>query len=118
MKIPGPDHPISIEPFDGTVSVTVDGVEIARSDRALAMQEASYPTVFYVPRDDIAMDAALRSQKVTHCPYKGDAAHFSIAVAGETVENAAWSYEAPFGAVAGIAGHLAFYAGKADIKSE
>jgi uncharacterized protein (DUF427 family) len=117
MKTPGPDHPISIEPFDGTVSVSVGGVEIARSDRALAMQEAHYPAVYYVPREDVSMHVAQRSPKVTHCPHKGDAAHFSIAVADETVEDAAWSYETPFDAMAGIAGHLAFYTGKADVKA-
>ncbi len=117
MKIPGPDHPISVEPFAGTVSVTIAGVELARSERALAMQEASYPTVYYLPREDVAMEMVRISHKVTHCPYKGDAAHYCVCVAGQDVEDAAWSFEAPYEAVAGISGHLAFYAGKAEVST-
>ena len=35
--------------------------------------------------------------------------------AGGTVEDAIWSYEQPYPAVAAIAGHVAFYPDKADI---
>jgi uncharacterized protein (DUF427 family) len=99
MKIPGPDHPITIEPYPGTVRVRSGPAEIARSDRALALREASYPAVFYIPRDDVRLDVFKRSETVTHCPYKGDAAHYSLAMDGRDVENAAWSYEGPYEAV-------------------
>ena len=109
MKSPGPDHPIVIEPFSGTASVSVGNVEIARSGSALALSEASYPVVYYLPRGDVAMDLVQRSGKVTHCPYKGDAAHFTIHADGKTVEDVSWSYEQPYGAVAAIGEFLAFY---------
>jgi uncharacterized protein (DUF427 family) len=115
MKHPGPDHPIVTEAFSGSVSVALAGSEIARSDKALALNEASYPTVYYIPRADIVMAGLQRSEKVTYCPYKGDAAHFSVVAGGEAAENAAWSYEQPYGAVAAIAEYLAFYADKVDI---
>ena len=118
MKIPGPDHPITIVPFRGTVHVRSGSVEVGRSERALALREASYPTVFYVPRDDVRMEAFRRSETVTHCSYKGDAAHYSLAADGRDVENAAWSYEQPYEAVSAIGGHLAFYAGKVEISVE
>jgi uncharacterized protein (DUF427 family) len=118
MKLPGPDHPIHIEPYEGTVSVTVGGAEIARSTRALALSEAAYPTVYYLPRADVAMESFQRSEKVSHCPYKGDAAHYTASVPGAAIENAAWSYEAPYGAVADIEGHLAFYPGQVEITAQ
>ena len=115
MKVPGLDHPITTEPFSGSVSVMLNNVEIARSDGALALSEASYPTVYYIPRNDVAMDRFQRSDKVTYCPYKGDAAHFNANAGGEVIENAAWSYEQPYGAVVEIGEYLAFYADKAEI---
>lgn len=118
MKIPGPDHPITIEPYRGTVRVRSGSAEIARSGRALTMREASYPAVYYIPRDDVRLDVFKRSATVTHCPYKGDAAHYSLSEDGTGVENAAWSYEEPYEAVAAISGHLAFYAGKVEIVVE
>ena len=118
MKKPGPDHPIAVEPFAGKVSVFVNGVEVARSEAALAMSEASYPAVYYIPPGDVAMDRFQRSRKTTHCPYKGDAVHFSVTAGNDTVADAAWSYETPFDGVAEIAGHIAFYRDRADVVTE
>jgi uncharacterized protein (DUF427 family) len=55
-----------------------------------------------------------RSDRTTYCPYKGDAAYFSIALGGERSTDAVWSYEAPYPAVADIKDHLAFYPDKVD----
>jgi len=118
MKQPGPDHPIAVEPFAGIVSVWVNGVEMARSESALVIAESVYPAVYYIPRSDIAMDHFRRSQKVTHCPYKGDAAHFSVTADGQDTEDVAWYYETPYDGVAGIAGHVAFYRDLAEITAE
>jgi uncharacterized protein (DUF427 family) len=114
MKMPGPDHPITIGPASGRVTVRAGGAVIASSDRALALREANYPPVLYIPREDVAMDRLRRTDQYTHCPYKGDCAYFSVAAAGPQGENAAWSYESPYPAVAAIAGHLAFYPDRVD----
>lgn len=114
MKIPGPDHPIAIAPADGRVTVRAGGAVIASSDRALALREADYPPVLYIPRADVALDRLQRTGHATHCPYKGDCAYFSVPDAGARGTNAAWSYEAPYPAVAAIAGHLAFYPDRVD----
>ena len=50
----------------------------------------------------------------SHCPYKGDANYFSIVAGGSTADNAVWSYEQPFPAMAEIAGYLAFYPSRVD----
>ena len=52
----------------------------------------------------------------THCPYKGDANYFSIEANGKTLENAIWTYETPFPAMAEISGRLAFYPDKVTIE--
>lgn len=109
MKVPGPDHPIGISRFGRRVTVTADGDEIASSARALVLEEANYPPVHYIPREDADMDSLKPADHSTYCPYKGNASYFSIPALGERGRNAVWSYEAPYAAVADIAGYLAFY---------
>jgi uncharacterized protein (DUF427 family) len=114
IKIPGPDHPISITPFAGHVIVRLGDEVIADTKRALSLREASYPAVFYVPREDADMALLSPTSHATYCPYKGDCRYFSIPLGGERSVNAVWSYEKPYPAVAEIKDHLAFYPGRVD----
>jgi uncharacterized protein (DUF427 family) len=115
MKIPGPDHPITITANPKRVRALFEGHEIADSGAALTLQEANYPPVQYFPRADVAMDFLGRTPRSTHCPYKGDAAYFTIARDGVVAENKVWTYEEPYEAVAAIRGYLAFYADAVEI---
>src|ERR1700756_1530578 len=116
MKLPGPDHPITITANPKRVRVSADGVVIAETTHALTLKEASYPAVQYVPRQDAKMDLLKKTERVTHCPYKGDASYFSIKANGKTLDNAIWTYETPFPAMTEISGHLAFYPDKVKIE--
>jgi uncharacterized protein (DUF427 family) len=116
MKLPGPDHPITISANPRRVRVTAGDVIIAETSDALTLKEASYPAVNYVPRKDANMAMLKRSERVTHCPYKGDANYFSIVADGKTIADAIWTYEAPFPAMEEISGHLAFYPDKVKIE--
>ena len=116
MKLPGPDHPITITQNPRHVRVTAGDVVIAESARALTLKEARYPAVQYLPREDANMALFERSDRVTHCPYKGDASYFSVKADGKTLDNAVWTYETPFPAMAEISGHLAFYPDKVKIE--
>jgi uncharacterized protein (DUF427 family) len=114
MKLPGPDHPITIAPTPQRVRIRLGGEVVAETSRALTLQEASYPPVQYIPREDARMDLLSRTPRSTHCPYKGDASYYSIAAGGRQAENAVWSYESPYPAMAQIAGYLAFYPDRVD----
>ena len=114
MKLPGPDHPISIENNLSRVVVTLGGKVIADTRNALTLREASYPAVQYVPRRDVDMAALTRSQHTTFCPYKGEAAYFSIPAGGDRSVNAVWTYETPFAAMAQIKEYVAFYPDRVD----
>jgi uncharacterized protein (DUF427 family) len=114
MKLPGPDHPITIAPNPKRVRVTFNGRVIADTRRALTLREASYRAVQYIPRADVDMTLLERTTHATYCPYKGDASYFTLAVDGRVSDNAAWSYEAPYPAVAGIGEYLAFYPSRVD----
>jgi uncharacterized protein (DUF427 family) len=114
MKLPGPDHPITIAPNPKRVRVTFNGHVVADSTRALTLRETSLRPVQYIPRDDVDMRLLVRSTHATHCPYKGDAAHYSLRVDGRSAEKAAWTYETPYPAMAAIKDHLAFYPDRVD----
>ncbi|GLS42903.1 DUF427 domain-containing protein [Methylobacterium brachythecii] len=118
MKQPGPDHPITISPHGRRVRVIVDGAVIADTTRALALKEASYPVVLYIPREDAQWERFTPNTRSTHCPYKGDASYFDLDVDGSPRPAAVWSYENPFPAVAEIKDHLAFYSDKVDAIEE
>ncbi len=115
IKIPGPDHPISIERNFSRVIVSVAGRVIADTREALTLSEAHYPAVDYIPRKDVDMTLLARTDRTTYCPYKGDAAYFSIPAGGERSIDAVWTYEAPYPAVEAIRGHLAFYPDRVEI---
>jgi len=111
IKIPGPDHPISIHANPSRVVVTVGGKVIADTRAALTLREA----VQYIPRRDVNMAELARSEHTTYCPYKGDASYFSIPAGGDrSKNNAVWTYETPFEAMAQIKDYVAFYPDRVD----
>ena len=114
VKIPGPDHPISIKANPSRVTVTVGGKIVADTRAALTLREASYPGVQYIPRRDVDMTALARSEHTTYCPYKGDASYYSIPAGGDRSINAVWTYETPFDAMTPIQDHVAFYPDRVD----
>lgn len=116
MRIPGPDHPITIAATPKRVRVSVGGEVIAETNSALTLKEASYPPVQYIPREDADPAKLKRTEHSTYCPYKGDASYFSVVAGGKTLKNAIWTYETPYDSVKEIAGHLAFYPDKVTIE--
>jgi uncharacterized protein (DUF427 family) len=114
IKIPGPDHPITITRNPARVVVSVGGRTIADTREAMTLREAAYPAVQYIPRKDVDMSQLERSSHATYCPYKGDCAYYSIPAGAERSVNSVWTYEAPFAAVTEIKDHLAFYPDRVD----
>ena len=109
IKIPGPDHPISIQRNPARVVVSVAGRVIAESRNALTLRESDYSPVQYIPREDVDFTQLEQTDHATYCPYKGDCSYYSVPAGGKKSVNAVWTYEDPYPAVAQIKGHLAFY---------
>ncbi|HEY0339766.1 MAG TPA: DUF427 domain-containing protein [Steroidobacteraceae bacterium] len=114
QRVPGPDHPITIERNPARITVSVGGRVVADTRNALTLREASYPPVQYIPRKDVDMSLLERTQHTTYCPYKGDASYYSIPSGGAKSVNAIWTYEAAFPAVAEINEYVAFYPDRVD----
>jgi uncharacterized protein (DUF427 family) len=115
MKLPGPDHPITIAANPKRIQVRYNGHVIVDTKAALTLQEANYPPVLYFPREDAFMEYMSRTEKHTHCPYKGEASYYTLLMDGRFAEDAVWSYEDPYPAMDLIRGRLAFYPDKVDI---
>ena len=109
IRIPGPDHPISIQRNPARVVVSVAGRVIAESRNALTLRESDYSPVQYIPREDVDFTQLEQTDHATYCPYKGDCSYYSVPAGGKKSVNAVWTYEDPYPAVAQIKGHLAFY---------
>ena len=114
IKLPGRDHPISIQPNRARVIVSVAGRVIADTRNALTLREADYPAVQYIPPEDVDFSQLERTDHGTYCPYKGDSSYYSVPAGGKKSVNAVWSYDDPYPAVAQIKGHVAFYPDRVD----
>jgi uncharacterized protein (DUF427 family) len=109
------DH-IKISPASGTYVIRAGGAVLGETKRALELREGSYPARIYVPREDVAMALLEPTDRLTTCPWKGEASYFSVQSPEGRLDNAVWSYEAPNDDVAAIAGHLSFYEDKVTVE--
>jgi uncharacterized protein (DUF427 family) len=108
-------HHITITPTDFHVEVSLGGEKLAASDRAVVLEETGLPTRYYIPRDDVRTDLLQPTERLTTCPFKGQASYWSVVVGGEVHKNLVWSYETPIPAAEGIAGLMCFYNDKVDL---
>lgn len=113
-----PEHKVDIAPFSGTVIVSADGTEIARSKEALLVEETNHAPVYYIPIEDVNGNVLKDSNHVTRCPFKGKARYWNIRIGNHEIDNAIWGYEMPYDEALELAGMVAFYTSKVDITTQ
>ena len=118
MSAPGHPHAITVEKNPNRVKVSFHGTVIADTTQALVLKEGPLPPANYIPRRDVQMTYLRRTDHSTHCPFKGNAAYFSVRVGDQTADNAVWTYETPLDSVAEIKDCLSFYVEKLDVTEE
>ena len=118
MSAPSHPHAITIEKNPNRVKVSFHGTVIADTTQALVLKEGPLPPANYIPRRDVQMTYLKRTDHSTHCPFKGNAAYFSVRVGDQTADNAVWTYETPIDSVAEIKDCLSFYVEKLDVSEE
>lgn len=91
------------------VRVSVEGQDLAETNRPILLFEMSLPTRYYIAKQDVRMDLLEVSGHVTECAYKGRPVHFSAPVLGESGQHIAWSYENPQPEAKKVEGMIAFY---------
>lgn len=115
IKLPGPDHQITIAPSTDRVVVRSGETTIADSQSTLVLSEANHRPVHYIPLADVDRSLLVPSELTTYCPYKGDASYYSIVAGEEPGTDAVWFYDQPYPAVAQIKDHIAFYADRVEL---
>ncbi|BEP47041.1 MULTISPECIES: DUF427 domain-containing protein [Variovorax] len=112
-KSPGhqkwPDHQVREEPLRQPMEVEVEGMVVASSADVIKVVEDKSPVRYYFPRTDVRTDKLKRSQTTTECPFKGTASYYSLNVGERQLDDAIWSYEAPYDEHQALKGRMAFY---------
>ena len=107
-------RPPRLEDCTKRIRVIANGLVIADSARTKRVLETSHPPVYYIPPDGIEVDYLTATEGRSFCEWKGEARYYSIVVAGQTIERAAWYYPHPATRFAAIEGYVAFYPSKVE----
>ena len=100
-----------------TVTIGLDGVELARSSSPVMVFETGLPTRYYINRTEVHFEHLVPSDTVSSCPYKGQtSAYWSVRSGGQILPDLAWAYDFPTRQLQPIAGLVAFYNEKVDIE--
>lgn len=96
------------------VRVVADGVVVAESTRPVILHETGLGPRYYLPRVDVRMDLLTPASTQSHCPYKGTASYWGLAVGEIEVVDAVWSYATPFPEATKVEGLVSFWTEKDD----
>jgi uncharacterized protein (DUF427 family) len=107
-----PNYEVKIEPSSAHVRALVGDTVVADTKAALAVTESRHRAVWYLPMTDVDQALLTRTDTSTYCPFKGHASYWSIATPDVNLEDAVWSYEAPFDECQPLTGYVAFYTDK------
>ncbi len=105
---------IYFEDFPRRVRAEFAGATVVDSRNAKLLHEHGHLPVLYFPANEVRTDLFVPSDKSTHCPWKGDASHWTIDVAGRAAEDAVWEYRDPLADAPPVKGYFAFYWQKLD----
>ena len=91
------------------VRVIIGGETVAETRHAHFLFETRLPTRYYIPPEDVRMELLVPSDKVTRCPYKGEARYWSVKIGDRICPDIVWSYPEPIAECPKIKGLLAFF---------
>ncbi len=100
---------MTLEPAGKRLSAVFNGEIVAESEAALVLEETGCPPRVYFPPQNLRREFLERTGHKSHCPWKGDAAYWTLTAAGKTLENAAWAYPEPLAELAAIKDYVSFY---------
>ena len=107
--IDGPAHRLLLTPFPRRVRAELGGVTVLDTLDGALVHESNLLPMLYVPAADVDTGLLEPTDLSTHCPFKGDAAYWSVRVGDRVAENAVWSYLEPIEGAGWLDGRLGFY---------
>jgi uncharacterized protein (DUF427 family) len=108
-------HSIELRDDERRIEISIGGVVVASTERAVVLQETGLPARYYVPREDVSTELLHATDKSTSCPFKGAASYWSVDAGGMRHEDVVWSYEQPIEGMERITGRLAFFDERVDV---
>ncbi|MBE1537138.1 DUF427 domain-containing protein [Actinomadura algeriensis] len=114
FTIDGPKHRLFMQDFPRRVRARFAGETVLDTERGKFLHETGLLPVLYVPEEDVRTDLLEKTEHTTHCPFKGDAAYWTLRVGDRAAENAVWAYPEPLPDSSWLRGHMAFYWGRMD----
>jgi len=109
-----PYHRIDVLNTSREVVVRAEAGELACSSRSRILFETGLPPRYYLPREDVRMEALSRSLVRTGCAYKGYAEHFDVGPARAL----AWSYSDPRPEAELVRDRICFYQERPEVELE
>jgi uncharacterized protein (DUF427 family) len=113
-RIEGPKHRILFEPHARRIRAVIEGITVFDTVGGRLLHESNIPPRFYFPIEDADQGLLERTDRSTHCPFKGDASYWSVRAGDRVADNAIWAYEDPLPESAWLAGYASMYWEKAD----
>ena len=107
---------VDVIPSTRHVKVSVDGETVAETDSPTLLFETGLPVRYYIPKMDTRLDKLEPSDRVTRCPYKGEAHYYSVRTGERLHQDLVWYYTYPTNESSGIKGFLCFFNERADIE--
>jgi len=108
-----PHKRVDVMPSTRNVRVVVGGETVAETNRPTLLFETGMPVRYYIPVTDVRMDLLEPSEKITRCPYKGEAHYYSVKGV-EDGENLVWYYRYPTPEAIKVANMVCFFNERVD----
>ena len=110
-----PRHRILFEDFPRRMRAIVGERTVLDSSRGKLLHESNIHPVYYAPIGDFDSELLVDSEATSHCPFKGDAAYWSLEVDGARIDDAVWYYPQPTAEAPWLEGYAALYWERADL---
>lgn len=111
-------HTLYFEPVPKRVRAFLGGEVVADSRAARLLHETAIMPVYYFPEADVDQSLLTKTDHTTYCPFKGDAAYWTVEAGGEVAQNALWGYPEPNEDAPYLRGYVAPYFERMDLWME
>ena len=104
-----PGYVVFTMPAPKRLRVEAGGQLVADTVDGLILFESDHLPIYYFPIASVRMDLFEPGSRTTHCPFKGEAEHYSLKDAAGAYDDIMWRYPRPIAACPPIGDYVSFY---------